>query len=188
MGTFQRRERERSQRIAQIREAALSVFSEKGYEAATMDEIAERAELSKGILYYYFPSKKELYRSLVLEFTARFYQQAYQRVKHMDDFREIISALLDFHIDYFKERLEELNLIFKEHFLTPEREELHEDLSRFRKPLEDRIRALSPAPWVFELFWTYILGLSVKMLQGKNSQSIRQEAQAFKKMIKGELQ
>ncbi len=187
MGTVHRRKRERNQRIAQIKEAALSVFSEKGYEAATMDEIAERAELSKGILYYYFPSKRELYRSLVLDFTSRFYGEAYQKVKDEEDFREAIYALLDFHIQYFRSRLDELSIILKEDFLGSEDENFRRDLARFRAPLERKINEISPAPWLFDLFWTYILGLSVKMIQGKDAEDLGKEAQAFKKMLKGEL-
>ena len=40
-------------------DAALAVFAAKGYEGATLDEIAERAEFGKGTLYNYFPEGKE---------------------------------------------------------------------------------------------------------------------------------
>jgi TetR/AcrR family transcriptional regulator, repressor of fatR-cypB operon len=39
--------------------AALAVFAEKGYEQATVEEVAERAEFGKGTLYNYFPGGKE---------------------------------------------------------------------------------------------------------------------------------
>lgn len=48
-------------RRGEILAAARSVFAEKGFEAATVDEIAERAGLAKGTLYLYFPSKREIY-------------------------------------------------------------------------------------------------------------------------------
>lgn len=49
-----------SARPSEIADAALDVFASKGYEAATMDEIAEAARISKGTIYLYFPSKEDL--------------------------------------------------------------------------------------------------------------------------------
>ncbi len=54
-----RRDRERITRRRAILDAALAVFAQKGYEGATLDEIAERAEFGKGTLYNYFPEGKE---------------------------------------------------------------------------------------------------------------------------------
>jgi AcrR family transcriptional regulator len=67
MGTTERREREKEQRRGSILKAARQVFFEKGLQAASMDEIAETAELSKGTLYLYFRSKEDLYVSLLEE-------------------------------------------------------------------------------------------------------------------------
>jgi AcrR family transcriptional regulator len=67
MGTKKRKEREREARKNDILEAAKTVFFERGFQAATMDQIAEAAELSKGSLYLYFPSKEELYVSILVE-------------------------------------------------------------------------------------------------------------------------
>lgn len=46
-----------------IRKAALRVFSQKGYTAATMDEIAAAAGLSKAGVYFYYPSKEDLFKA-----------------------------------------------------------------------------------------------------------------------------
>ena len=60
-----RRERERLARRRAMLGAALAVFGEKGFEGATVDEIAERAEFGKGTLYNYFQGgKDELYLTL----------------------------------------------------------------------------------------------------------------------------
>jgi TetR/AcrR family transcriptional regulator len=66
MGIEERRQRERLHRRSTILAAAKELFREKGYEA-TMDEIAERAELSKPTLYHYFRNKDDLYVSIVLD-------------------------------------------------------------------------------------------------------------------------
>ncbi len=55
----------RSARRAQLLESALDVFVANGYHAAAMDDIAERAGISKPVLYQHFPSKLDLYLALL---------------------------------------------------------------------------------------------------------------------------
>jgi TetR/AcrR family transcriptional regulator len=64
MGIAERKERERRQRRNEIIQAAEKVFFSKGFELATMDDIAEQAELSKGTLYLYFNSKEDLHMAV----------------------------------------------------------------------------------------------------------------------------
>ena len=64
MGIAERRQREKEQRRKAIVDAAERVFFTKGMETATMDEVAEEAELSKGTLYLYFKSKEDLYLAI----------------------------------------------------------------------------------------------------------------------------
>ncbi len=54
----------RGERRALLLEAALGAFSEKGYHATAMDDIAERAGVSKPVLYQHFDSKLDLYLGL----------------------------------------------------------------------------------------------------------------------------
>ena len=55
----------RSVRRAQLLEAAKEVFVKAGYHAAAMDDIADRAGVSKPVLYQHFPGKLELYLALL---------------------------------------------------------------------------------------------------------------------------
>ncbi len=55
----------RSARRAQLLSAAQEVFVENGYHAAAMDEIADRAGVSKPVLYQHFPGKLELYLAIL---------------------------------------------------------------------------------------------------------------------------
>jgi AcrR family transcriptional regulator len=64
-GAASRRERRAERRRAQILQAALRVFDSKGYERATTKEIAAEADVSEGILYYYFESKRDILIQLV---------------------------------------------------------------------------------------------------------------------------
>src|SRR6185503_4661309 len=57
-------------RPAEIVQAADQVFSEKGFAAARLDDIAARAGVSKGALYLYFETKQDLFRAVVRETIA----------------------------------------------------------------------------------------------------------------------
>src|SRR5882672_971472 len=55
----------RTARRAQLLDSAREVFVAHGYHAAAMDDIAERAGVSKPVLYQHFPGKLELYLALL---------------------------------------------------------------------------------------------------------------------------
>lgn len=82
MGIAERRERERQMRRQQILDAAKKVFSAKGFSGATIESIAEEAELSPATLYLYFKNKDELYASLnmkMLEVLKQKIEGVYQK-------------------------------------------------------------------------------------------------------------
>lgn len=81
MGIQERKEREKERRRQQIIVAAKRVFSGKGFNKATMEDIAKEAELSPGTLYLYFKNKEELYASLSL----RILQYLNIRIDHVNN-------------------------------------------------------------------------------------------------------
>lgn len=64
MGIKERKEREKNRRRDQILDAAIELTGQQGFEKTTMDEIAEKAELSKGTLYLYYKDKSSLYQAI----------------------------------------------------------------------------------------------------------------------------
>ncbi|WP_213763667.1 TetR/AcrR family transcriptional regulator [Caballeronia sp. dw_19] len=58
-------------RVAAIMEAGVEVFTEKGYDAATMTEIAARSGTAIGSLYRFFPSKESLADALLLRYAQQ---------------------------------------------------------------------------------------------------------------------
>jgi TetR/AcrR family acrAB operon transcriptional repressor len=56
---------------ATLLKTALSVFSAKGYAAATLDDVAKAARVTRGAIYWHFKSKADLYNTLIQEFSAR---------------------------------------------------------------------------------------------------------------------
>ena len=57
--------RRKTARPGEIEAAALEVFAERGFAAAKLEDIAERAGLSKAAIYVYYPNKTELFRAVV---------------------------------------------------------------------------------------------------------------------------
>lgn len=62
-----RREREKAAHRSEILQAAVKVFARKGFAAATIEEIAQEAEFSKGAVYLHFASKEELLSTVLLD-------------------------------------------------------------------------------------------------------------------------
>jgi AcrR family transcriptional regulator len=63
------RRRRKAERPQEILEAAFTQFSRNGYALTTLDQIAERAGVTKGTIYVYFENKEHLFISMVREIT-----------------------------------------------------------------------------------------------------------------------
>src|SRR6476659_3471388 len=90
----------RHERRRQLLDAALEVFVSQGYHAAAMDEIAERAGVSKPVLYQHFPGKLELYLALLdtqAEMLSRAVQEA---LAATDDNRQRIHGVLSAYFSF----------------------------------------------------------------------------------------
>lgn len=103
MGIQERRKREKERRRQQIIIAAKKVFSSKGFNRATMEDIARKAELSPGTLYLYFKNKDELFASL----SMRILHYLVIRIKNIDFKVELTSKsrmeiLKDAFLDIYK--------------------------------------------------------------------------------------
>ena len=104
MGVKERRDREKVERSTEILDAAESVIFEKGFENATMEEVASKAELSKGTLYLYFKSKEEIYLAIRLRAIRKLFElfsEAVNRdVTGLEKVRRIGEAYFSFAHDY----------------------------------------------------------------------------------------
>ena len=59
------RQRRKEARPQELLDAALALFVEKGFAGSRAEEVAQRAGVSKGTLYLYYPSKEELFKAVV---------------------------------------------------------------------------------------------------------------------------
>jgi AcrR family transcriptional regulator len=136
MGIQERKEREKERRRQQIIVAAKRVFSEKGFNKATMEDIAKEAELSPGTLYLYFKNKEELYASLSL----RILQYLHIRVTHVNKDAALspeqkLSALMEAMYDVYD--FDPLIIINMFHLQSSE------TLKNLSEPLLEEIKDLS---------------------------------------------
>jgi AcrR family transcriptional regulator len=107
--TAQRRtpQQERGERrVAELLEAAASVMAERGYDAATMTEIAERANSSIGSLYQYFPNKEAVVQALRKKYVEELEERWVPLVAQASrmSLKQLVDRLFDMIIDYIEKR------------------------------------------------------------------------------------
>lgn len=89
MGIHERRQREFSRREREILDAAFELFARDDWQAVTVEEIADRAEIGKGTVYKHFASKDEIYARLAAEFQA----QAVEKLEAIDGALPVLQRL-----------------------------------------------------------------------------------------------
>jgi AcrR family transcriptional regulator len=90
-------------RTAEILSAARKVFAEKGFNDATMDQIAEAGGLSKGTVYLYFPSKRDVYLAALMHGAQELGVLTAQRMAAAEGFRAKIRAFFQTRLQYLEE-------------------------------------------------------------------------------------
>jgi AcrR family transcriptional regulator len=89
MGIQERKQREFLRREREILDAALGLFNTDDWQAVTVEQIAERAEIGKGTVYKHFESKDEIYARLAAEFHAA----ALARIESIDPALPVMQRL-----------------------------------------------------------------------------------------------
>ena len=103
----------RQLRRKQLLSAAREVFVAHGYHAAAMDEIADRAGVSKPVLYQHFPSKLELYLALLDESVDELVGAVSAALSSTTENRERVPATFRAFFDYVSGASETFRLVFE---------------------------------------------------------------------------
>lgn len=98
----ERQEQEEARHRHEIFEAAIRVFSTKGYHAATMKDIAEAAAFSVGKLYLHFASKEKLYEELIAEYGDGWISSIERAAGRAGSPRERIEAAVRAQFEFFE--------------------------------------------------------------------------------------
>jgi len=103
----------RDERRATLLAAALEVFTAAGYHAAAMDEIADRAQVSKPVLYQHFPSKLDLYLAVLdLHIDALIFD-IQKAVSSTKDNADRVKATVTAYFDFITREGEAFRLLFE---------------------------------------------------------------------------
>ncbi|WP_179503978.1 TetR/AcrR family transcriptional regulator [Nocardioides daedukensis] len=103
----------RKARRAQLLEAALEVFVAHGYHAAAMDDIADRAGVSKPVLYQHFPGKLDLYLALLDTSCSTIIEGCRSALASTDDNKLRVAAAMAAFYDYVAAESGAFRLVFE---------------------------------------------------------------------------
>lgn len=109
-----RRERELLLRRELILNAALELFSQKGYHNVSMQEVAEKAEFAVGTLYKFFKDKEDLYRALIMDQADRFHEAVTKAIAEPDDEIEKLRNYVRAKGEVFRSNVSVVRLYFAE--------------------------------------------------------------------------
>lgn len=109
-----RREREMLMRRQEILNAALELFSQKGYHNVSMQEVAEKAEFAIGTLYKFFKNKEDLYKALIMDQADRFHEAVTKAIAEPDDEIEKLRNYVRAKGEVFRVNVSVVRLYFAE--------------------------------------------------------------------------
>ena len=108
----------RDERRGQLLGAASEVFVDRGYHAAGMDEIADRAGVSKPVLYQHFSSKLELYLAVLARHVDNLVSGVRQALRTTTDNRQRLRAAVQAFFDFIEHDSQGYRLIFENDYVT----------------------------------------------------------------------
>jgi AcrR family transcriptional regulator len=103
----------RTARRRQLLDAALAVFVAQGYHAAAMDDIAEKAGVSKPVLYQHFPGKRDLYLALLDESAESLVSALRAALASTTDNKLRVRATMGAYYKYVSDKTGAFRLIFE---------------------------------------------------------------------------
>lgn len=103
----------RHERRRQLLDAALEVFVSQGYHAAAMDDIAERAGVSKPVLYQHFPGKLDLYLALLDQSVDELVATVRDALESTTDNKQRVAATFTAYFEYVAGEGQAFRLVFE---------------------------------------------------------------------------
>ena len=92
---------DKAEKTGHIARTALALFSEKGYRATSVGQIAHAAGIGKGTVYDYFKTKEDIFIAAVMEWLAQFEDHLIARLDGLEDPIERLKAVAQMHMDLY---------------------------------------------------------------------------------------
>ena len=125
--------------------AALEVFTEYGLDAATIEDITQRADLGKGTFYRHFKDKYEVATNLVGFAIDELVLRLRKNEKQPTTLTDVLGHLLDAHYHFFVEENEKFMLLFQGRLLVKMERRISEQMEQpYNRYLEEMEHMLSP--------------------------------------------
>src|SRR5215471_7739405 len=86
-----------------ILEAARTVFARQGYANTVVEDIARQADIGKGTLYLYFPSKEQIYLAALVEDAQRLDDESRAAMAAATNWKDKLRAYIEVRLRYFEE-------------------------------------------------------------------------------------
>nr|WP_255688817.1 TetR/AcrR family transcriptional regulator [Pontibacillus sp. HN14] len=122
----------------QIVQAAIEMFSEKGYASTSTSEIAKRAGVAEGTIFRHYKTKKDLLLAIVspvitklaVPFIAQsFVKQVFKEGEH-EDFEELLRTILVNRFEFAKKNVPLLKIVLQEVAFHPELQDRYKEVFR----------------------------------------------------------
>ena len=132
-----------------LKKAALDVFSEKSVDAATVEEITEKADVGKGTLYQHFEDKEEIVVTLIDEAVEHLIERIRSYESPPETLEDMLEHLLNSHYTFSIDAKEEFMLLFQGKLLlrleSDTLDELEEPYLHYLEEIENQLAAyISP--------------------------------------------
>ena len=178
---------------SRILEAALTVFKERGFDKATMREIAAQAGGATGAAYYYFESKDAIVMAFYERSQGEMHPQIEAGLDHAKTLEARLRAIISTKFDYFAPNRPLLAALSAHtdpsHPLSPFSAQTasirEQDIASFDRAVRESGVKLPPtvAPYLARLLWMYQMGLILFWVYDK-SESQRKTALLYEKTLK----
>jgi len=138
-----RKEREKSQRRKKILKAAEKVFAKRGFQGATIQEIALEAELSVGTIYNFFSGKDGLYSVILTSHLDEMREKVLRHITPINNVKDRLKAMLFFQSEFIEKNRNFFIIFFRDQSRFPwaPAKELEKEVTlryeRFLKTLRD---------------------------------------------------
>ena len=169
---------------SKLKQAALDVFSEKSFVAATVEEITEKADVGKGTLYQHFEDKEQIVITLIHEAIEHLIERIRSFKKKPATLEKMLEHLLNAHYEFYINAKEEFLLLFQGklslklqinnpdeleesylRYLTEIESQISSYLSSKIKPVKVRQLACAVAGFIFGYFSFSMISMSANEIE-----------------------
>lgn len=135
----------RRDRRDDILQASLHLFAERGFHGTSIRDIAREADLTEGLIYHYFSSKRDLFRAIIEEYSFLPLLRTLPDLAQQLDLRGLLIVLARGFFDVLKQNTEVTRVLLQEVQVFPEEKEaffadaVNESITALADILEDRM-------------------------------------------------